>query len=96
MLCDFGGANASHLTIWNLVGIHNHSVFVPFWTEVVSLAAGYYHTCALLSIGEVSCWGDNSYGQLGGPQHEWNNPMLPFDGGLQVFFVVARDVISHF
>lgn len=32
---------------------------------VVSLAAGSQHTCALLSSGEVMCWGLNSSGQVG-------------------------------
>ncbi len=30
-----------------------------------SLALGYAHSCALLSTGEVKCWGQNSEGQLG-------------------------------
>jgi alpha-tubulin suppressor-like RCC1 family protein len=33
--------------------------------EVVSLALGDAHSCALLSSGDVQCWGDNSQGQLG-------------------------------
>jgi len=33
--------------------------------SVVALAGGGYHTCALLTDGQVTCWGQNDYGQLG-------------------------------
>jgi alpha-tubulin suppressor-like RCC1 family protein len=33
--------------------------------KVTQLAAGYFHTCALLSNGAVRCWGYNGFGQLG-------------------------------
>ncbi len=32
---------------------------------VTEVAAGGYHTCALLADGAVSCWGQNRWGQLG-------------------------------
>ncbi len=33
--------------------------------EVTSLAAGYYHSCALTTACELKCWGGNTNGQLG-------------------------------
>lgn len=33
--------------------------------SATALTAGFYHTCAVLSDGDVECWGDNARGQLG-------------------------------
>ena len=40
----------------------------------VEISSGYIHTCAILDDGSVSCWGGNSWGQLGdaGESHEEN------------------------
>ena len=34
-------------------------------TGVVQVGIGHTHTCALLSNGQVKCWGEGEYGQLG-------------------------------
>jgi len=33
--------------------------------EIIELAAGFKHNCALRASGQVLCWGENFYGQLG-------------------------------
>ncbi len=33
--------------------------------STISIALGYYHTCAIVTGGVVKCWGRNDYGQLG-------------------------------
>ncbi len=37
----------------------------PLPAGLVDLVAGTDHFCALLSSGELRCWGDNSYGEIG-------------------------------
>ncbi|MGK5088947.1 putative Ig domain-containing protein [Bdellovibrionota bacterium FG-2] len=36
-----------------------------YLSNIVSITTGSAHTCALSSAGNVYCWGDNGYGQLG-------------------------------
>jgi len=49
------GSLVDRLEPVDIVGLSNN---------VTSLAAGFTHTCALNSQGQVMCWGDNSHGQL--------------------------------
>ena len=44
----------------------NTPVNVPGLSAGVSaLDAGYYHTCARMSAGDIRCWGRNNHGQIG-------------------------------
>lgn len=45
--------------------------------EVVALAAGHEHTCAVTTSGEVFCWGSNDFGQVGAIAE--NRCLLPGD-----------------
>ncbi len=49
----------------NEMGDALNSVFVSSSGVCQDIAAGYDHTCAFLSNGEVKCWGDGASGALG-------------------------------
>ncbi|MEL0039618.1 MAG: hypothetical protein VW799_11085, partial [Halieaceae bacterium] len=65
--------NVSCWGFGNAIGNGNSDTkLVPTQTEpfglnrtAIALSAGFETTCALLSDGNVSCWGSNSYGQVG-------------------------------
>jgi alpha-tubulin suppressor-like RCC1 family protein len=46
-------------------------------TGVVGISAAGYSTCALLSNGQVRCWGENDYGQLGNNDTSGDDKPLP-------------------
>ena len=56
-------------------------------SEVVQIALGSAHSCALFESGDVRCWGDNSYNQLGlghadsvATSHPYQLPVLDLGG----------------
>ncbi len=47
------------------IDVHTSNVDPSPLSEVVDIATGYVHTCALLNTGALKCWGFNGNGQLG-------------------------------
>jgi alpha-tubulin suppressor-like RCC1 family protein len=43
-------------------------------TDAIAIGAGDWHVCALLANGEVRCWGENWWGQLGNGQPGVHSP----------------------
>ena len=55
---------------------------VPLGGKATAIAAGYEHTCALLTTGDVRCWGLSGYGQLGyGNTHNIGDDETPATAG---------------
>ena len=46
---------------------------------VLSVSAGWQHTCALMQTGNVKCWGYNYNGELGDPTYTYNSSNVPID-----------------
>ena len=44
---------------------HEPTGVIGLESGVINIAAGSFHTCALLDDGTVRCWGNNGFGQLG-------------------------------
>ncbi len=51
--------------------------------SAVAIALGHYHTCVILTGGNVKCWGNSDYGQLGmGSSNTQYSPQNVGLGGL--------------
>jgi len=62
----------------------------------VAISAGWWHTCALLDDGSVSCWGYNSNGQLGdGTTTDRNTPTQTSNLGTNLTAVAISSGYKH-
>ena len=60
-----------------------------YLSGIASVTAGYAHTCALTTGGNVYCWGNNQYGQLG------NNATVQTNSPIQVVSVSGTGVLGN-
>jgi alpha-tubulin suppressor-like RCC1 family protein len=55
-----------------------HTVAFPSISNITSLAVGYQHACVIHEGDKVSCWGDSSFGQVGGGRDSFlAGPTIP-------------------
>jgi len=59
----------------------------------IAVAGGLYHTCALLRVGTVQCWGDNRHGQLGHDTapYDFSTVPVPVDTLENIVAITAGD-----
>jgi alpha-tubulin suppressor-like RCC1 family protein len=57
-------------------------------SNIISIGAGFAHTCCCSATGSVYCWGGNTYGQLGLLRSSWF-PLLLTQPGVLASKVIA-------
>lgn len=62
---------------------------IGFLSEVTWVAAGSYHTCAVVAQGAVKCWGSNGSGQLGNDSNSTSLAPVDVAGGLMGITTIA-------
>ena len=73
--------------VWPACATHEH-VQPPQMKDVVRVAAGWTHSCAVNGKGHVKCWGANKYGQLGDGTHIAKRAPVDVSG----LMIAAKDV----
>jgi len=62
-------------------------------SKVVKVAVGTYHSCILTAHGDVRCWGDNTYNQLGLGHTNSRTNVQPYQNALADLGGTATDVV---
>jgi hypothetical protein len=60
-----GSVAVGHTQSFAATGTFSNGTKQVLGPDIVDIAAGYSHTCALLRGGGMECWGDNEVGELG-------------------------------
>lgn len=83
-LMNYGGVKCWGWNAWGQIGdgAKNNNYTTPrdvfgLNRGVISISAGWEHTCVLMNYGGVKCWGDNYYGELG--DGSANDQLMPVD-----------------
>ena len=63
--------------------------------QAAAIAAGYAHTCALLSGGAEQCWGDNTFGQLGNGISAITTTPIYVSGAPEVVWSSSNTVVAN-
>lgn len=64
---------------------------VPFGTQVLQIASGFRHTCALTGGQSIRCWGSNAFGQIG----TGNSQTIGDDEAADSIGFIATGASSH-
>ncbi|WP_176475173.1 RCC1 domain-containing protein [Dietzia natronolimnaea] len=66
------------------VDAHSNANYAPVQvsglSDVASVSAGVFHSCAVMRGGTVSCWGHNAAGQLGDGSNAYTGSPVPVSG----------------
>jgi alpha-tubulin suppressor-like RCC1 family protein len=63
--------------------------------EIAGIAAGAYHTCALLKTGAAYCWGNNDHGEVGQPPSSAHFDPTPVAGGDRFVAIASGAGATH-
>jgi alpha-tubulin suppressor-like RCC1 family protein len=72
-------------------GERNAPIAVHGLTGALQVAVGWPHACAVLSSGQLDCWGENAYGELGDATTERKEAPVTVHGLSQVVQVSAGE-----
>jgi alpha-tubulin suppressor-like RCC1 family protein len=90
----WGDNSSGELGSGTTTGMRTMPVAVKGVGDATSVAAGGYHSCAVLAGAQVACWGDNTNGELGNGQTGESLTEVPVQGVSNATGVTAGDYHS--